>query len=62
MRQQRVAICPVCNQNLRNTALKLCSHVFCDVCVQNLISHRSRKCPSCGKAFGVNDFMPIKLT
>ena len=58
---QRVAICPVCNSNLRDTALKLCGHVFCHVCVQNLISNRSRKCPSCGKAFGANDSMSIVL-
>ena len=58
---QRIAICPVCNSNLRNTTLKLCGHVFCDVCIQNLITNRSRKCPSCGKAFGSNDSMPIVL-
>ncbi|KAK4997422.1 E3 ubiquitin-protein ligase bre1 [Elasticomyces elasticus] len=59
---RRIAICPVCNSHLRNTVLKLCSHVFCQNCVQNLISNRSRKCPSCGKAFGSNDHMPVVLT
>lgn len=58
---QKIAICPVCNSNLRNTALKLCSHTFCQDCVQNLIANRSRKCPSCGKAFGHQDHMPIIL-
>lgn len=60
--EQKIAICPVCNSNLRNTVLKLCSHVFCSDCVQNLISHRSRKCPACARAFGTNDHMPIILT
>ncbi|GAM86709.1 hypothetical protein ANO11243_047280 [Dothideomycetidae sp. 11243] len=58
---RRIAICPVCNNNLRNTALKLCGHCFCNNCVQDLISNRSRKCPSCGKAFGTNDSMTITL-
>lgn len=58
---RKIAICPVCNSNLRNTVLKLCSHTFCQGCVQNLIANRSRKCPSCGKAFGHADHMPIVL-
>ena len=60
--QQKVAICPVCNQHIRNTVLKLCGHVFCQECVKDLISNRSRKCPSCGKGFGSNDQMGIVLT
>ncbi|QIW98775.1 hypothetical protein AMS68_004293 [Peltaster fructicola] len=59
---RRVAICPVCNTNLRNSALKLCGHTFCQNCVDNLISSRSRKCPSCGKGFGNNDHMAVVLT
>ena len=60
--KQKVAICPVCNSNIRNTAMKLCGHTFCAACVKDLISNRSRKCPSCGKAFGNADHMPIVLT
>ncbi|OQO03656.1 hypothetical protein B0A48_10321 [Cryoendolithus antarcticus] len=56
-----VAICPICNKNLRNTALKTCGHVLCDGCVAGLVSNRNRKCPSCGKAFGSNDSMRIVL-
>ncbi|KAK4543143.1 hypothetical protein LTR36_005921 [Oleoguttula mirabilis] len=59
---RKIAICPVCNANIRNTALKLCGHVFCQSCVKDLISNRSRKCPSCGKAFGNGDHMGIVLT
>jgi E3 ubiquitin-protein ligase BRE1 len=43
------------------TRRQLCSHTFCQGCVQNLIANRSRKCPSCGKAFGHADHMPIVL-
>lgn len=60
--RQKVAICPVCNANIRNTVLKLCGHVFCSSCIKDLISNRSRKCPSCGKGFGSNDSMSIVLT
>jgi E3 ubiquitin-protein ligase BRE1 len=59
---RKVAICPVCNANIRNTVLKLCGHVFCSACVKDLISNRSRKCPSCGRGFGTNDQMGIVLT
>ena len=46
----------------RLTTLKLCGHVFCQECVQNLISNRNRKCPACARAFGNGDFMGIVLT
>ncbi|KAF2766703.1 BRE1-domain-containing protein [Teratosphaeria nubilosa] len=59
---RRLAICPVCNQNIRNTALKLCGHVFCNNCIKDLITNRSRKCPSCAKAFGNSDYLSIVLT
>ncbi|KAI6889062.1 BRE1-domain-containing protein [Hortaea werneckii] len=59
---RKLAICPVCNANIRNTVIKLCGHVFCQSCVKDLISNRSRKCPSCGKAFGGQDYMGIVLT
>ncbi|KAK5116766.1 hypothetical protein LTR62_007440 [Meristemomyces frigidus] len=59
---RKICICPVCNRNLRNTVIKLCGHVFCQECVQGLIANRSRKCPSCGRAFGQGDHMGITLT
>ncbi|TKX25995.1 E3 ubiquitin-protein ligase bre1 [Elsinoe australis] len=58
---RRMGICPVCNVNLRNTALKLCGHVFCNGCIQTLITNRSRKCPTCTRNFGNNDSMPVHL-
>ncbi|KAK4975045.1 E3 ubiquitin-protein ligase bre1 [Elasticomyces elasticus] len=59
---RKLVICPCCNEHIRNSVLKLCGHVFCSECVQRLITNRSRKCPSCGKAFGQHDYMPIVLT
>ncbi|KAK3048900.1 E3 ubiquitin-protein ligase bre1 [Extremus antarcticus] len=59
---RKLAICPVCNANIRNTVLKLCGHVFCSECVKDLISNRNRKCPSCSRAFGNGDHMPVVLT
>ncbi|PIA92382.1 E3 ubiquitin-protein ligase bre1 [Cercospora beticola] len=59
---RKVAICPVCSANIRNTVLKTCGHVFCSNCVRDLISNRNRKCPSCARSFGVNDHQTIHLT
>ncbi|KAK1808788.1 E3 ubiquitin-protein ligase bre1 [Friedmanniomyces endolithicus] len=59
---RKLVICPACNEHIRNTVIKLCGHVFCSDCVQRLISNRSRKCPSCGRAFGNGDYMSIVLT
>jgi E3 ubiquitin-protein ligase BRE1 len=59
---RKVAICPVCTSNIRDTVIKLCGHTFCMGCVSKLIADRRRKCPSCGRAFGNNDHMHIVLT
>lgn len=56
-----VAVCTICHVNFKNTTIKTCGHVFCDHCVQERTALRSRKCPNCGKAFGLNDVMRITL-
>ena len=56
-----VAICTICHVNFKNTTIKTCGHVFCEKCVQERTALRSRKCPNCGKAFGLNDVMRITL-
>ncbi|KAK5017625.1 E3 ubiquitin-protein ligase bre1 [Cryomyces antarcticus] len=56
-----IAVCTVCRKNFKNTAIKTCGHVFCQECVDERISSRSRKCPNCGKAFGSNDHMRVTL-
>ena len=56
-----VAICTICHVNFKNTTIKTCGHVFCNQCVQERTALRSRKCPNCGKAFGLNDVMRVTL-
>lgn len=53
--------CLICKSNFKNTVIKTCGHMFCDQCVQDRLTNRARKCPSCGKAFGSNDTMRVHL-
>ncbi|KAH0494107.1 hypothetical protein TgHK011_000740 [Trichoderma gracile] len=54
-----MALCPVCHANFKNTALKTCGHLFCNKCVDDRISNRMRKCPSCSRAFDKMDVMQV---
>ncbi|KAI9677534.1 MAG: E3 ubiquitin-protein ligase bre1 [Caeruleum heppii] len=56
-----LALCAVCKSRFKNTALKLCGHLFCKECVEERIGARSRKCPNCSRAFGTGDVMPVHL-
>ncbi|OIW33882.1 BRE1-domain-containing protein [Coniochaeta ligniaria NRRL 30616] len=58
---RNLVICSVCRINFKNTILKTCGHVFCNECVDNRITNRMRKCPSCSKAFDKSDAMPAHL-
>jgi E3 ubiquitin-protein ligase BRE1 len=58
---QNLVICSVCRINFKNTILKTCGHVFCNECVDNRITNRMRKCPSCSKSFDKSDAMPAHL-
>lgn len=53
--------CQICKNKIKNTVIKSCGHVFCDGCVQDRLTNRSRKCPNCGKAFGNGDLMRIHI-
>ncbi|CAG7555551.1 unnamed protein product [Fusarium equiseti] len=53
------ALCTVCRNNFKNTALKQCGHLFCSQCVDDRISNRMRKCPTCSRAFDKMDVMPV---
>ncbi|KAL5459467.1 hypothetical protein PMIN06_002808 [Paraphaeosphaeria minitans] len=53
--------CQICKNKIKNTVIKTCGHVFCDGCVQDRLTNRSRKCPNCGKAFGNGDLMRIHI-
>ncbi|KAM6477907.1 BRE1-domain-containing protein [Trichoderma sp. SZMC 28011] len=54
-----MALCTVCRTNFKNTALKTCGHLFCNKCVDDRISNRMRKCPSCSRAFDKMDVMQV---
>ncbi|KAI5296201.1 E3 ubiquitin-protein ligase bre1 [Ascosphaera acerosa] len=56
-----LAVCTVCRQNFKNTVIKTCGHVFCQDCVEERLTSRSRKCPNCNRSFGNNDYMRITL-
>ena len=58
---QIMAICTVCQKNFKNTVIKTCGHVFCKECVEERTLSRSRKCPNCNRAFGLNDHLHITL-
>jgi E3 ubiquitin-protein ligase BRE1 len=53
------ALCTICRNNFKNTALKTCGHLFCNKCVDDRISNRMRKCPTCTKAFDKMDVMAV---
>ncbi|ROT36006.1 BRE1 E3 ubiquitin ligase [Sodiomyces alkalinus F11] len=53
------ALCTVCRNNFKDTVLKTCGHLFCGSCVDDRISNRMRKCPTCGKAFDRLDAMQV---
>lgn len=58
---RQVAYCNICKRALKNTVIKTCGHTFCNDCVEERLTSRSRKCPNCGKSFGSNDHMRITL-
>ncbi|KAK0389523.1 hypothetical protein NLU13_3098 [Sarocladium strictum] len=53
------ALCTICRNNFKSTALKTCGHLFCKECIDDRISNRMRKCPSCARSFDKMDVMPI---
>lgn len=56
---QTFALCTICRNNFKNAALKTCGHLFCNQCVDDRISNRMRKCPTCSRAFDKMDVMPV---
>lgn len=56
-----VIYCSLCSKNWKNTAIKVCGHVFCEECAKERIAARMRKCPTCNKQFSSNDLLTIHL-
>jgi E3 ubiquitin-protein ligase BRE1 len=53
--------CSLCRKNFKNIALKTCGHCFCKDCVDDRLSARMRKCPSCNSQFSRYDLLNIHL-
>ncbi|KAI3389190.1 hypothetical protein SNEBB_003251 [Seison nebaliae] len=53
--------CSSCKTRQKNTVITKCFHVFCQHCVKTRVNNRSRKCPKCNVAFGLNDYSKIFL-
>lgn len=56
-----IAMCSLCSKNWKDTALKVCGHVFCHQCAQDRLDARLRKCPNCNKPFAQNDLLTVHL-
>ncbi|KAL1227445.1 E3 ubiquitin-protein ligase BRE1B [Trichinella pseudospiralis] len=48
-------LCALCKLNQLNRVLLKCGHLFCDVCIDNLLKQRQRKCPNCMTIFSHQD-------
>lgn len=53
--------CSLCRKNFKNVAIKTCGHCFCKQCVDDRLSARMRKCPSCNSQFSRYDLLTIHL-
>jgi E3 ubiquitin-protein ligase BRE1 len=53
--------CPVCHYRDKECIILRCRHMHCKQCVEERISNRSRKCPTCNVKFSENDVGDIWL-
>lgn len=51
--------CSVMTNCRKEVVLTRCGHLFSKKCTDNLIATRNRKCPICGRAFGLDDVQMI---
>lgn len=58
---RQIALCSVCRNRFKNTAIRSCGHVFCKQCADERIASRSRKCPNCGRGFAATDLISVHL-
>lgn len=56
-----IALCSVCSKNWKDTAIKVCGHVFCYDCAMDRLTARLRKCPLCNKQYSHSDLLSIHL-
>mmetsp|Transcript_5595 Transcript_5595/g.11500 ORF Transcript_5595/g.11500 Transcript_5595/m.11500 type:complete len:958 (-) Transcript_5595:109-2982(-) len=53
--------CPVCHYRDKECIIMRCRHMHCKQCVEDRLSNRSRKCPTCNIPFGRSDVEDIFL-
>lgn len=53
--------CPVCHYRDKECIIMRCRHMHCKPCVDERVSNRSRKCPTCNIKFSENDVEDIWL-
>jgi E3 ubiquitin-protein ligase BRE1 len=53
--------CPVCHYRDKECIILRCRHMHCKQCVDERISNRSRKCPTCNAKFSENEIGDIWL-
>jgi Zinc finger, C3HC4 type (RING finger) len=54
--------CPVCHYRDKECIILRCRHMHCKQCVDERVSNRSRKCPTCNVKFAENDVETIFLS
>lgn len=54
--------CPVCHYRDKECIILRCRHMHCKQCVDERISNRSRKCPTCNVKFSENDVGDVWLS
>lgn len=53
--------CPVCHYRDKGCIITKCGHLHCKQCVDERISNRSRKCPTCNQMFSKTDVTDVFL-
>jgi E3 ubiquitin-protein ligase BRE1 len=53
--------CPVCHYRDKECIIMRCRHMHCRQCVEERISNRSRKCPTCNNKFSEKDVEDVWL-
>lgn len=51
--------CSVVTNLIKDVVLTRCGHLFSKKCTDDLIATRNRKCPMCGRTFGLDDILPV---
>jgi E3 ubiquitin-protein ligase BRE1 len=54
--------CPVCHYRDKECIIMRCRHMHCKQCVDERISNRSRKCPTCNNKFSEKDVEDVWLS